>query len=358
MNKGGHILNIQVLRGIAALMVCCFHFRYLLESEIGDFIFRNGWIGVQLFFVISGFIMVYTTNKVKGNGFKYPINFIVKRIIRIVPLYFIATILYMVLIKPDAEFIYGNASKIIKGLLFQPQLTSTEGPAFGYPLLHVGWSLNYEMLFYFIFFIGLLLKDKIRYGFIIITISALGIMMPALLNGQFIVDYNAYVDYVFPYLNFLFNPILTLFITGVLIGLTYHKFSISKNSLIFFQILSISSFILYELQIINIEFNSLTDSLFCGLMVLCLVIKPKNSTVTHKKENFWVLLGNSSYSIYLLHPIIIIVVKYIFHYLDIQSNILIFIVGLISVVLLSIISYRMIELNMTKKLKTLLLPNG
>ena len=61
MNK--KLQNLQVLRGIAALLVCCFHARIILngETNYGDVFFGRGGIGVPIFFIISGFIMVYTT---------------------------------------------------------------------------------------------------------------------------------------------------------------------------------------------------------------------------------------------------------------------------------------------------------
>ncbi|EIR2665175.1 acyltransferase family protein [Escherichia coli] len=62
--------SIQVMRGIAALMVVGFHYRTSLngvyaQTNLGDLLFLNGAFGVDLFFIISGFIIVYSTkNKV------------------------------------------------------------------------------------------------------------------------------------------------------------------------------------------------------------------------------------------------------------------------------------------------------
>ncbi|EPC6795507.1 acyltransferase family protein, partial [Escherichia coli H30] len=56
--------SIQILRGLAALMVVLYHFRTVLNYDnvrMGDYLFGKGFIGVDLFFVISGFIMAYTT---------------------------------------------------------------------------------------------------------------------------------------------------------------------------------------------------------------------------------------------------------------------------------------------------------
>ena len=59
--------NLQILRGISALLVCCFHFREEINFEylkLGDILFSRGSIGVPIFFVISGFIMTFTTKKI------------------------------------------------------------------------------------------------------------------------------------------------------------------------------------------------------------------------------------------------------------------------------------------------------
>ncbi len=76
---------IQVLRGIAALLVVMNHYPGRLSA------FSHGYIGVDLFFVISGLIMVITT-KEKNTGGEYAIDFIIKRFSRICPYYTIMTL--------------------------------------------------------------------------------------------------------------------------------------------------------------------------------------------------------------------------------------------------------------------------
>src|SRR5260370_39330987 len=82
--RGAVISNIQLLRGLAALGVVLMHTDYRLFG--GDL---TTFLGVEIFFVISGFIMTYITRE-GADGF------LVNRIIRIVPLYWLATITYVV----------------------------------------------------------------------------------------------------------------------------------------------------------------------------------------------------------------------------------------------------------------------
>ena len=91
-NPHNKLLNLQVLRAIAALMVCCFHLQYFLMDKSGQVLFPNGWIGVQVFFVISGFIMYHSNKKDNIHVKNRPFNFIKNRIIRIVPLYFLVSL--------------------------------------------------------------------------------------------------------------------------------------------------------------------------------------------------------------------------------------------------------------------------
>lgn len=81
------IQTLQILRAIAALTVVLFHFREFLFAEHPTLkaCCAEGYLGVNLFFIISGFIMFHATQR-NGNPWK----FIGRRIIRIVPLYWLA----------------------------------------------------------------------------------------------------------------------------------------------------------------------------------------------------------------------------------------------------------------------------
>ncbi len=149
--------SIQVLRGIAASMVVLFH---LTEGA-----FVTGAGGVDIFFVISGFIMGTVGTRDR------PLNFLRKRIVRIIPLYWGVTLLMC------AAAIAGlfrnfsfDAASLAKSLLFIPYFNGT-GEA--WPLLVVGWTLNFEMFFYVIFAIGLLLARPILLSTIVMAILVL-----------------------------------------------------------------------------------------------------------------------------------------------------------------------------------------
>ena len=104
-------------------------------------IFDRGTFGVDIFFVVSGFIMMYVTQSTAK-------HFFVKRLIRIVPLYWLATIVRFAL---SPSPIYEQPFKwmlLVKSLLFFPPIK--EGN-YGQPIFNVGWTLNHEMAFYLLF---------------------------------------------------------------------------------------------------------------------------------------------------------------------------------------------------------------
>ena len=161
----GQIASVQSLRGIAALFVVLQHVCFL----------QRGSFGVDIFFLISGFIMMYTT----GNGSKH---FLLKRVIRIVPLYYLMTFLsFGVLLFLPGMFDQTTADPMY--LVYSLLCIPFEIGGAAQPLLRVGWTVNYEMLFYLIFFLSL--KISVRYRGMIAAallgmLAATGAMFPHL----------------------------------------------------------------------------------------------------------------------------------------------------------------------------------
>ncbi|KXF76618.1 hypothetical protein ATN84_11210 [Paramesorhizobium deserti] len=138
--------SVQVLRAIAALAVVFFH---LSPSS-----WTLGAAGVDLFFVISGFIMGTV-----GLG-DSPGRFMSKRVIRIVPLYWAITLAMCVASQVPGLFstFTFDLPRLITSLFFIP-FQDPQGEI--WPLVVVGWTLNYEMFFYLLFALGLWLRRPI-----------------------------------------------------------------------------------------------------------------------------------------------------------------------------------------------------
>jgi exopolysaccharide production protein ExoZ len=148
----GSLPGIQILRGLAASLVLIHHVleesQPLFGGNIPPPLVVLGASGVDLFFVISGFIMYYTNRDRFGRD-GAPTDFFVRRLIRIVPLYWLCT---LVIVLTHFGGLYEN--KVITWLSLGSSLLFLPDPNI---VLGVGWTLNYEMYFYSIFAIWLLL---------------------------------------------------------------------------------------------------------------------------------------------------------------------------------------------------------
>jgi exopolysaccharide production protein ExoZ len=157
-----NINSIQALRGIAALMVMAFH----LNNN-----FDVGQAGVDLFFVISGFIMGMVGIDER------PGEFLRKRIARIAPLYWLVT--GAMCLGEQLGFFRNftfDTRSLLLSLFFVPYFSDK---GWLYPLLVPGWTLNYEMFFYFVFAVGLWLRRPVPTTLILLA-AATG--MGAVLN--------------------------------------------------------------------------------------------------------------------------------------------------------------------------------
>jgi exopolysaccharide production protein ExoZ len=136
--------SLQILRYIAATSVILVHI-----ETIPNF----GGFGVDIFFVLSGFVIALVVSSKQS-----PIQFAISRVSRIVPIYWLLTTLLLIMILlapqlfPESTIINSNATNYLKSLFFVPY---QDGLGIK-PILAVGWSLNYEMLFYLLVWISLL----------------------------------------------------------------------------------------------------------------------------------------------------------------------------------------------------------
>jgi exopolysaccharide production protein ExoZ len=185
------LLSIQYLRGFAACAVV------LLHAGVPG----PGAAGVDLFFVISGFIMWVVSD---ARSLK-PSEFMARRITRIVPLYWAVTLgtVFMAAGIPGAfPNIRLTVSQVISSIFFVPHRDAT---GHIYPVIVPGWSLNYEMFFYVIFATGLMLPPRLRLRFVATTLLAF------VAAGRAITfDSPVWLTYT--------SPLLLEFLAGVLLG--------------------------------------------------------------------------------------------------------------------------------------------
>lgn len=157
---------MHYLRAIAALAVVAFHG---LSDTGWDF--HLGAAGIHLFFTLSGFMMW----SIAGEGPTRPMSFVLGRLRRIVPMYWIATAIAVGSTWVVPGFFYQatrSVPAILKSLLFIPQIGS-EGGIF--PVLYQGWTLQYEMFFYVLFALCLLAPRSQRLAFLCTIFTALAL---------------------------------------------------------------------------------------------------------------------------------------------------------------------------------------
>jgi peptidoglycan/LPS O-acetylase OafA/YrhL len=152
----GPIQSIQFLRAIAALFVVGFHSTVLWNERYGPsaHVWDNGVAGVDLFFVISGFIMLVSTRSLakRADGWR---QFLVLRLVRIAPMYWLATVAKLAAIAAVPALDRHTRTTVwntIASFLFIP---SRDAAGAIRPVLDVGWTLSLEMFFYLVFAVAL-----------------------------------------------------------------------------------------------------------------------------------------------------------------------------------------------------------
>lgn len=249
-------------------------------------VYNNYVVGIDIFFVLSGFIMVYISRE--KQGVQAAKDFIIRRIMRIIPVYWFYTFV-LALIAIFLPQVLGKAEFIpvdfIKSLFFIPYL-NTAGDL--QPFLNNGWTLNYEMYFYAIFALCLLLPAK----------YSLFVMAAYFIGSEYTRFWG--IEGVFG--TFYSHDIILEFVAGAFIGYLFLK-NIRLPSWMFwvgvlFLILSfVALFFHNTLEGLGIEYNR---PLVGGLSVLLLVLPKKAEFI--KMPKFLVMIGDSSYTLYLAHP--------------------------------------------------------
>ncbi|MHB8283394.1 MAG: acyltransferase family protein [Caulobacteraceae bacterium] len=200
--------DIQGLRALAAALVVLSHGLILLHPG-ADRAFAGylGEMGVCVFFVISGFIMVVSTQGEGGAGGAD--RFIRKRVFRIVPIYWISTALLAVINFRNSGPAGFNTPKLLLSLIFIPTPEGPLGPV--RPYHNQGWTLELEMLFYLIFALALLAPTS-RKSWAVLAGIAMVVAAGCFLRSPFDMAYPPTLA------TFFSDPVLLLFGAGVIIA--------------------------------------------------------------------------------------------------------------------------------------------
>ncbi len=160
------ILSIQILRAVAALAIVVLHALHdagQIAARAGQTFASPGLVlgaGVDLFFVISGFVMVVASRGLFGRA-DAPRLFLGRRVARIVPIYWVVTTAFLVILALRPGVLNSEPptlAEIAKSYLFIPYHKAADGLM--QPVYKLGWTLNYEMFFYLVFALAIVFPPR------------------------------------------------------------------------------------------------------------------------------------------------------------------------------------------------------
>jgi exopolysaccharide production protein ExoZ len=348
------IVSIQYLRGLAALGVVLAHASMsLLDKNKSLIPLAVGAGGVDLFFVISGFIMYYTTaNRATTTG-----EFYLRRFVRIFPLYFAASSVAFLIAKlvPSVTRTFSsNLYDYVRSILFVPYYSTTvQGVDSLTPLMRPevgqGWTLNYEVFFYFIFGLSLYLPRQYRmrsFVTLFLLLTTIGILFRP--SGAIPSTYT--------------DSLLLEFVLGVMLGhflIRRLRRSIKAAGVLLLILAGITS-----VGIQMFTTSSLPRVLGYGLpaaSVVAAALWLERMQLISRVRTF-LLLGDASYSLYLLHGFVLAILRRAWQrYFNINlvgTHIIFVLVSTIAAEAVAIAAFRYAERPVTRTLTTALRKAG
>jgi exopolysaccharide production protein ExoZ len=201
---------LQFLRALAATAVVVLHVRADIVEKVSPPGFLPasldlGHAGVDLFFVVSGFVMVYSSESLFGRPYA-SVTFLLRRIARIVPLYWLMTSIMLAYVLARGFGPSDASPQLALASYFFIPYWRPSGPVD--PLYGIGWTLNYEMFFYVVFASALAARRGIAVTIVAATLASFVAIAAATDFFQFQVAYFA-------------NPIILEFVFGMGIAMAY-----------------------------------------------------------------------------------------------------------------------------------------
>ncbi|NJD08321.1 MAG: acyltransferase [Methylococcaceae bacterium] len=343
MKSTGRIVAVQYLRAIAAMFVAITHLVPMLPSGLtfADWRVRVFGVGTDILLVASGFFAWRMTMAREAR----PLGWFWTRLVRLVPMYWL-TLLALLVIQEGRDVVQPDGYQILAAFLFIPAYNGSGEIS---PFFTPGWAMNLILIFTFSFAISLTVRAS-RQRLVFLSLLIMGAV-----GLRFVVPRNN------PVLFFYTSPILLEFLAGVLIAASLSRLK-DKS---FTPLLAAACIIcaLAYLAIVSPRFwpdgarllRTGIPAMMIFLGVICL--EPQISRLSSYLG--WLrTVGDSSYCIYLSHPIIMKPVVIAIMALGIDSLALNVIMGLAVFSLFGVACYTYIELPVAGKLQALLAPRA
>lgn len=301
------LVSVQYLRGVAAALVVFYHAldqlpaaKALIPTEIGA-------MGVDLFFVISGVVMTYTTALHKYS----PADFLARRTIRIVPLYWTTTTLVALLLIFAGDLTDTSRFTLdsyIQSLLFIPHENSGL-PGAILPMLKLGWTLNYEVLFY-LCFAALIGLSPLSRTLALTALFTLLIGIVAALSPDWVP------------LRFWANTIIFEFIFGCIIGMLLLNGALTKlpaSAWLAILLAAITAMVALSFQLAPTFWRFLQWGLPAAAIVAAFAALEQHARAPWRSGALH-FLGDASYSIYLTHAYVVVAFRVLWQKLALPAE--------------------------------------
>jgi peptidoglycan/LPS O-acetylase OafA/YrhL len=271
--------SLQYLRGIACWLVIFYHlakiYNQLNFNGWGQYFFYGGEFGVDIFFVLSGFVMTLSLEKSNGiNSLKELITFLKTRWFRIAPAYFFWMAFFIILFQQGACHLNIPSKNIIYATLFLPG-------SWPYPPLPIGWTLNFEMYFYVVLAVFYYFRQHRTLLLFLAVCPILGKILPTDITYLSKIVFSKYVW------EFLF---------GILLFKYQHYIQLNKSKTLLLCV--ITGIIFGYFYTINFPQGINIRVIVAALLVLSFIKLEEHYTFNNK---YLLFLGDTSYSTYLCH---------------------------------------------------------
>lgn len=300
-NSKNEIQSIAFLRGIACLFVALYHLKSSApQDSIFYNLFRFGSFGVDLFFMISGFVIVIATTRDNRVD-----SFLIKRLFRIYPPLIVAVLFQTYFNNKSLSF-----SDFISAIIPLHNDYNEKAPDFGFSFLIVAWSITFELAFYLMFMISMWISHRYRAVVcsIIIILSVAG--SQAFFNGSVNFMY-AWASPSIPeeyggmqFMRVFGCSIMLEFIVGMALAYAYSHVRIidcarNRKALVLFAVASAMYVIPSYLGGYNRGIGLAGYGVWSVLILLTALWAEKINAVTWNKQMLFI--GAISYSLYLFH---------------------------------------------------------
>lgn len=339
--------SLQALRGVAAVLVVVFHGAAIWREMVGTDAFAGpwdrGWAGVDLFFVISGFVMVWVAGD-RAAGVRTSARFLWDRVTRVYPLWWVfcsLMALYFMLAYGQPASPATQTADQAWGMFARSMLLWPQGEM---PVLGVGWTLIYEMAFYGLFALLLLIPAKWR---------PVGLILwGAILLYQWNIT-PADSALPFSWTGTLADQLCLEFLIGAAVAYFLKTVRVPSSVALAIAVMGVASFIAAMMfvggfdNVAMARNRVLAFGLPSGLILLGIIsweISGRGRTAGWLRR-----IGDASYTLYLSHFLVLLVLKRVFERVGLFTEISalsmagFMIVGLFASVITSLILYRLIE---------------